>query len=67
MVLDKNDTNGNGCLFQRWVLLDRKRKKASRKRVLWGEDIIISFIQDRVFIDKSGGCSSSLGALGRSH
>lgn len=48
-------------------MLDRKRKKASRKRVLVGEDIRISFIQDKGFVDQSIGCSLSLGAFGCIH
>lgn len=53
--------------LQNWVLLDRERKKTSRKGVFVGEDFIISFIQDRGFVDQSIGCSLSLGAFGCIH
>lgn len=48
-------------------MLDRDRKKESRKRVFVGEDIIISFMHDRGFVDQSIGCGLSLGAFGCVH
>lgn len=49
-----------------FCLIERGRMQVE-KEYFGGEDIIISFIQDRGFVDQSGGCSSSLGAFGWNH